>query len=131
MHAAAIAVVGFIVRIARSEVERAADLFVEQRVEHRMQNAIVGAKRPFSDVPRSFVRIEYLIEAFRSVATRRIDNLSLLQFKSNAIKDGPLIARRRIELNRAVHAVLDRRGEAFAVGDIAFSGTRDDRNVFD
>ena len=93
MDSAAIAVVGFIVRIARREVERAADFFVEQRVEHRMQNAIVCAERPFPDVPGTFVGIQHLIEAFRRVPTRCIDDFAVLQFKPNTIKDGPLIAR--------------------------------------
>ena len=41
VDATAVAVVGFVVRLAGREVKAAADLFVEQRVEHRMANMVV------------------------------------------------------------------------------------------
>ena len=44
MDTAAVAVVGFVVGISGSEVERAADFFIEEGIEHGVQDAVVGTE---------------------------------------------------------------------------------------
>src|SRR5437588_8383833 len=103
MDAAAVAVVGYLVRIAGCQVERAADLFIEQCIEHWMPHAIVDADRPFAAITGAVVRIEDLVELFRFVRGRVYD-FAILELEFNVVEYCPLVSRLCIEPNPTINA---------------------------
>ena len=130
MNAAAVSVVGLFVGLARSEVKRSTDLFVEQSIEHGMTYAIIGPERPFATIAGAFIGIEHGIDPLGSVGLG-LHDFSIFELEANVIEDGPLVARLGVELDRPVDALPDGRRKDFAVRNIAETKAGDHGNVFD
>src|SRR5688572_15844060 len=133
VHLAAVAVVGFVVRLAGREVEAAGDLFVEEDVLHRLHHVRVETERPFADVARALVGVENLIELLRvRVAVgRRGDDLPALKFQADAVEDRAAIHRFAVVLDHAVHAVANRARIALAVRNIPLAPATHRADSFD
>src|SRR6266850_6208663 len=130
MHLASVPVIGFIVSLAGGEMKRAGDFLVEQNVTHRLQDVRVECEREFTDVTSPRVGIENLIQLFRLVALC-IDNLAIAKFEANSVETNALINCRRVKSDVALNGILDRRGEDFAVRDIAIASTDHRGNSLD
>ena len=132
MDFAAIGVVRRLIGIARSQVHRAADLLVEQRIEHRLLHFVVEPQRPLADVPRSVVGIENLVEPFvLPVGAGRAFDPTILELEPDAIEDDALIERLRVVGDDAVDAVSDGSRKALAIRDIPQPVARHDRDALD
>src|ERR1700756_2143169 len=65
-----VAVVGFLVRLARRKMKGTGDLLVKKNVSHRLQNVGVEPERELTDVAGSLIRIKDLVDPFGVVARR-------------------------------------------------------------
>ena len=74
MHRRAVAVVAFLIGLARREMKRPGDFFIEQNIAHRTQNVRIETERKFADVTRPGVGVQNLIQPLR-VVRRRLDDL--------------------------------------------------------
>ncbi len=72
-----VAVVGFIVALTRSEVDRAGDFFIEEGVLHRVKHHRVDADRPFADIARARIGVENAIEFGGVVLGSGFDDLAV------------------------------------------------------
>lgn len=131
VDAAAVAIVRFVVGISRGEMEGTANFFVEEGIEHGMEDTIVGSEGPFPDIACAGIGIEDLIESFGGIAAVGVFDATVLQFEANAFEDGALIAGGGIELDGAIDAVADWGGEDFAVGNVTFTGAGNDWDIAD
>jgi DNA-binding transcriptional LysR family regulator len=118
MHRRAVAVVAFLVGLARREVQRTGDFLVEQNVAHRIQNIGIEPERKFAHVTRAGVGVQNFIQPLR-VVRRRVDDFAVLEFQPDVFKFRSRINRRRVELNHAVHGIFHRAGKHLAVGNVA------------
>ena len=130
MNDTPVPVVGVLVGLSWGEMKRAANLFVEQGVEHRMTNAVIATDRPFAQIPCALVCIEDFIQFVRFVC-RSGNNLSIFKGKGNVIEQGTLISRRRVVANCTVHAVTHRCRKDLSIGNIPLSVARPDGDAFD
>ena len=101
-----VAIVRILIGLAGREVERAGDFLIEEDVAHRLEDQRMHAEGELTDVARTLVAIEDLVDLFGFVARFGLDDFSFGKLQPDAVERDSLI---------------DRRG---VVGDHAFDGIR-------
>src|SRR5205085_12402239 len=91
--------------------------FVEENVLHRLDAIRIEADRELADVTRTFVGVEHFVEAL-GIGAGGIHHFAVLENKTDIVVRDAAVDGRRVEVNDAVHAGADGRGEAFAIRDI-------------
>ena len=127
MHGRAIAVITFFIRLSRCEVQRTANLLIEQNIAHWVHHKRIHAQRKLADIPRSLIRIQNLIQPLR-VITGRLDHFAVLQRQLHILKLRTRIQCGRIKLNRAVAGFLGGTGKHLPIGNIPIARTGDRRH---
>src|ERR1700716_3431235 len=111
-------------------MKRTCDLFIEENVSHRLQNARVECQRKFSDVTSAGVRVENVVQLLRLV-TRCIDNLSAAKVEPDSVKTRALINSGGVETDMSLHRVSHRTSENLAIGNIAVAAANNRGNSLD
>ena len=128
---AAVAVVGFLVGLARREMEGAGDLLVEEDVLHRLQDVGVEAERELADVAGALDR--YRESRSACFGWLPVASTILPSRKSSRmpIEGRALIERRGVEIDVPCDGILHRAGKNFAVGNVALAAAGNGADALD
>src|SRR5918995_697385 len=103
---------------AESEVDRAADLLVEQDVADEAFDAKIDTDAELADPPRAIVDGQDLLEKLLAHICSGRDNCASPELKADAIDRSPGVDPWILERDNTLGAVFDRRGVDLAVGDV-------------
>ena len=131
MHLRAVAVVGFLVGLAGSEVEGARDFFIKEDVTHGFLDAGMEAEGKLADVACSRIGIEDLVELFGLGAGFGLDDFSLLEFQVDVIEGDTLIDGGGVVGDVALDTILNWGGEHFSVGNIVVTSADNGGDILD
>ena len=117
----AVSVVALLVRLARCEVQRASNFLVEQYIAHRLSDVRVKAQRKFTDVARTRIGVQNLIEPL-GIACRGIDDFTVFKLEPDILEPCSGVESGSVVLQHAVHRLFHRAGEYLAVRDVPITG---------
>ena len=85
VYSRAVAVIALLVRLARCEMQRSGDLFVEQNIAHWLLNVRIETKGELADKACSRVGVQNLVEPF-GVVCGGIDDFAILELEPHILK---------------------------------------------
>src|SRR5918995_5320413 len=103
---------------AESEVDRAADLLVEQDVADEAVDALVDADAELADPPRAVVDGQDLMQKLLARFSGGRDDLASPELEANTRDRSPCVEPRILERDDTLGALIDRRRVDLAVGDV-------------
>src|SRR5579862_4727454 len=118
MQAAAVLVAGLRIARSESEVDRAADFFVEQCILRVPRHIVVGADGAFAEVTRAGVHRDHRAQKVLSFLSFSLRDFATLERQSCVMDFASAMYRRKAEFNMTFNAGLSRSREHFAVGEI-------------
>ena len=120
MDGGLVAIARIFVGLARSKMQGAGDLLIEQDVAHRVQDEGIEPEAELADGPGSGIHIEDLVElALGAALTGGLDDTTLLQFQTDALELGARVQGGRVEGDHAVGRLERWAAEALAIGNVA------------
>src|SRR5215211_6536994 len=106
------------IALADREVDRAADLLVEQDVARSAVDPVVGADPQLAQPPRAVVGVEQLVQEGLAALGACIGDPATLEAQPNSADLAPADHRREVKADLALDRILDRAGEELAVGHV-------------
>ncbi len=108
-------------------MERPTDLLVEQHLAHESVDPVVQPDRPLSDIARTGIGLQHLLEVGLIALGARLDDTPALEAQLDPLHSAIHIHRRKAEPNPALHRVLNRPGEHLAGGHVPMTVVVDER----
>lgn len=127
----AVAIVSHRVSLARSEVERAGNLLIEEDVAHRLGDQRVHAESEFAEVASAFIGVEDLVDFAVLARSRGFNDATVFDAESDGFKRNALVNRRRVVLDGTVDTVANRGRVDFAVREVTLADARHGRDALD
>ena len=131
MDFAAIAILSLLIAAARREVETAGDLLIKQNVLHRMHDQRIEAKRKLTDIASALVGIKDRFQFLLILICPALHHSSLGEFQADVREADAVEQRGRVVLQNALNTIAHRRGEAFAIRNVALAAARNHANSLD
>ncbi len=125
-----IAVAGFFVAGAGSEVDGAGDFFVEENVLHRLGAERVEADGEFTDIACAGISVEDFVEFFGGAACC-LDDFAVFEGKADIGVGDAAVEGGDVVVDDAVDAVAHRGGIHFAVRDVAMAVAQEGGDALD
>src|SRR4051812_13669101 len=121
VHRGDVLAAGLGIRAAQREVDRAADLLVEEDRADRAVDAVVGAEAELAQAPRAVVRAQRLAQVGLAALGARLDHLAVAEHERDPGDVDPGRRRGDVEEDAPVGARLVRPGEDLARGHVALA----------
>src|ERR671911_766127 len=113
VHARVVLAAGLGVGVSYGEVDRPAELLVEQNVRARPADAVVGPDAELAEVAGTGVRVEQAHQVLLALLSTSLDDLPLLEAKPRTRDFAPRYRSRDAKVDRPVGRVLDGSGKNF------------------